>query len=607
MRAEGVPGLAAAASRAYRCSRRRSDNEQLEITMSEPESKKTATQTDLSGDDQGSSEVSRRRFLGLGAAAGAATLAGLGSACAPAGSDDQGGTGLDAGEDGGFALPHPELEEVTLDRLQAGMASGEWTSEQVTRAYLDRIAAGNLRGPELRAVIETNPDALSLAAGLDQERAEGRVRGPLHGVPVLLKDNIDTADGMTTTAGSLALEGSTPSRDAFIVERLREAGAIVLGKANLSEWANFRSTRSSSGWSGRGGQCRNPFALDRNPCGSSSGSGAGVSANFTALAIGTETNGSVVCPSSASGVVGIKPTVGLWSRSGIIPISVTQDTAGPMCRTVRDATILLGACTGIDPRDSHTQRSEGHASADYTPFLDAQGLRGARIGIVRDTFGSHEGVTAILEEAMEVMRAAGADLVDPVEIPDQGGVGGVAYQTMLYEFKAGLNEYFASLGPDAPVRTLEDVIAFNEANADRSMPYFQQEIMLLAQEKGPLSEQAYLDGIAEKRRRAGPEGIDRVMNEHNLDALFGPTGGPAWVTDLVNGDNYSISSSSPAAISGYPNVTVPAGFVFGMPVGVSFWGREWSEGPLIRIAYAFEQATLHRRAPGFLPTADLTI
>ncbi len=542
----------------------------------------------------------------LGAVAAVGTVA-----CGDGGAGD-GGAGQTASEESesgaeGVAGPAPfELEEVTFAALQQGMEEGRWSAESITELYLERIDQLDRQGPELRSVIETNPEALDIARQLDQERASKGPRGPLHGVPILIKDNIATADRMTTTAGSLALEGSIPASDAFVARRLREAGAVLLGKANLSEWANFRSTRSSSGWSGRGGQCRNPFALDRNPCGSSSGSGAAASGNLVAAAVGTETDGSVVCPSSSCGLVGIKPTVGLVSRSRIIPISHTQDTAGPMARTVADAATLLGAMSGIDREDSVTAASEGHAHDDYRSFLDPAGLSGARIGVGRDYFGFHPEVDALMEAAISAMAAQGAVIVDPVEIAGREEMGRHELQVLLYEFKADLNAYLAALGPDAPVRDLAGIIAFNEEHKDTEMPYFGQELLLQAQEKGPLSDPEYQEAVTTARRLAGKEGIDKTMDEHQLDAIMAPTGGPAWVTDLVNGDHFGGGSSSAAAISGYPNITVPAGFVFGLPVGMSLFGRAWSEPKLLSIAYAFEQATKHRRAPRFLLTADFT-
>ena len=484
------------------------------------------------------------------------------------------------------------------------MASGERTARSVTEAYLARIAAIDRQGPTLRSVIETNPDALDIADALDRERAAGRVHSPLHGVPILVKDNIDTADRMTTTAGSLALAGSVPAEDSHVARRLREAGVVLLGKANLSEWANFRSTRSSSGWSARGGQCRNPYALDRNPCGSSSGSGAAVSANLAAAAIGTETDGSIVCPSTANGIVGIKPTVGLVSRAGIVPISETQDTAGPMARSVRDAALLLGAIAGPDPRDPATVPGETRGLDDYTPFLDADGLRGARIGIQRSVFGFHEAVDGLMEEAIAVLRARGAVIVDPIDLAASGALRRAETEVLFYEFKAGLNAYLQNLR-NPPTRSLADLIAFNERHADEELAYFGQERLIAAQSKGPLSSMEYRRAHATARRLSRAAGIDRVMDGGNLDAILAPTGGPAWVTDLVNGDHFGGSSSQFAAVAGYPNVTVPAGFVHGLPVGVSFFGRAWSEPTLIRIAYAFEQATRHRRAPRLLETAEV--
>ncbi|HEX7241630.1 MAG TPA: amidase, partial [Longimicrobiaceae bacterium] len=475
-----------------------------------------------------------------------------------------------------------------------------------TRAYIDRIAAVNARGPGLNAVRLVNPRALQDASVLDLERATGKVRGPLHGVPVLVKDNVDTADRMTTTAGSLALEGNVAPRDSFVAARLREAGAVILGKTNLSEWANFRSTRSSSGWSARGGQGRNPYALDRSPCGSSSGSGGAVAASYAAVAVGTETDGSIVCPASANSLVGIKPTLGLVSRSGIIPISHSQDTAGPMARTVADAAVLLGVLAGADPRDEATAAGRGRAAADYTRFLDPAGLRGARIGVPRaELFGYSEEADRVAEAALEVLRREGAVLVDPADVPHLGHYDDSEFTVLLYEFKAGLNRYLASAGPGARVRSLEDVIDFNERSRDREMPYFGQEIMLMAQEKGPLTAKEYVDALAQNHRLSRTEGIDAVMRRHRLDALVFPTGHPPHVIDLVNGDHFLGGGSSMAAVAGYPHVTVPAGYAFGLPVGISFVGGAWSEPTLIRLAYAYEQATRHRRPPRFLPTAEL--
>ena len=499
----------------------------------------------------------------------------------------------------GFAV-----EEATVDELQAAMASGELTARRLAELYLARIEAIDRSGPTLRSVLETNPDALAIADALDQERRDGRVRGPLHGIPVLIKDNIDTADRMMTTAGSIALEGPAPARDAFVAERLREAGVVILGKANLSEWANFRSTSSTSGWSGRGGLVRNPYALDRNACGSSSGTGAAIAASLSAVGVGTETDGSVVCPSSANGLVGIKPTVGLVSRSGIVPIAHSQDTAGPMARTVKDAALLLAAMAGVDPRDPDTAAADGRVPADgYAGALDPNGLQGARLGVLRGPFvGYSPHADRLFEAAVERLRALGAEIVDPVELPHAGEYRDSELEVLLYEFKSDLNAYLAGR-TGLQVATLEDLIAFNEANRDREMPYFGQELFEMAQAKGPLTDAAYRDALARNRRLAGPEGIDAALAAHDLDGLVAPTLGPAWVTDLVNGDNYLGASSSPAAVAGYPNVTVPAGFAMGLPVGISFIGTAWSEADLIRFAYAFEQGTGHRQAPTFAPSA----
>ncbi len=502
---------------------------------------------------------------------------------------------------GGF-----ELEETTIVDLQRDMVTGKRTSRSITKLYLDRIAANDRRGPTLRSVIEINPDALSIASALDKERKQKGSRGPMHGIPVLIKDNIDTFDRMTTTAGSYALEGSIPLRDSHVAERLRAAGAVILGKTNLSEWANFRSTHASSGWSGRGGQARNPYALDRNPCGSSSGSGAATSANFAAVAVGTETDGSIVCPSSANGLVGIKPTIGLVSRAGIIPISHNQDTAGPMARNVSDAAILLTALAGADPRDAATAESNGRSVPDYTKFLDVNGLKGARIGVARAKFfGFNDEVDNLMRAAIDSMRARGAIIVDPADITTVGQFDDSEQEVLLYDFKADLNAYLASLGPTATVKSMADIIAFNERNKSKEMPYFSQELMIQSEAKGPLSEKAYIDALAKNHRLARTEGIDAVMDKNKLDALIAPTGGPAWLTDVINGDHFTGGYSSPSAVAGYPHITVPAGFAYGLPVGMSIFGRAWSEPKLISIAYSFEQATKHRKAPRFLPTIGL--
>src|SRR6202451_3292068 len=498
-----------------------------------------------------------------------------------------------------------ELDEITISDLQEGMKSGKYTSRSITEKYLARIDAIDKQGPAINAIIELNPDALSIADGMDKERKEKGPRGPLHGIPILIKDNIDTADKMMTTAGSLALLGSQAPKDSTVAQRLRDAGAVILGKTNLSEWANIRSNHSTSGWSGRGGQTKNPYALDRNPCGSSSGSGAAVSANLAAAAIGTETDGSIVCPSSTCGIAGVKPTVGLVSRTGIIPISHTQDTAGPMCRTLRDAAILLGVLTGMDSDDPATAESREHSYTDYTQFLKEDGLRGARIGVVRRTFGFNEDVDKVMEAALETMKKQGAILVDPAPIESAGKFGESEFTVFLYELKADLNAYLTKLGPNAPVKTLKDIIEFNEKNSTKEMPYFGQDTFLKSEEKGPLRTQEYIDAAAKARELARKEGIDATMDKNNLDALVGPPGGPAGPPDHINGDSFGGGSSSTAAVAGYPNITVPAGFVHGLPVGISFFGRAWSEPVLLRVAYAFEQATKARKAPGFAPTLNI--
>lgn len=497
------------------------------------------------------------------------------------------------------------LEEATIADLRAAMASGALTSRSITEAYLERIERADKRGPAVNSIIEINPDALAIAKRMDEERRGGHVRSPLHGIPMLIKDNIDTADRMQTTAGSLALAGTQPKRDAFLVDRLRHAGAVLVGKTNLSEWANFRSMRSSSGWSGRGGQTHNPYVLDRNPCGSSSGSGVAVAANLCAAAIGTETDGSIVCPSSANSVVGIKPTVGLISRSGIVPISHSQDTAGPMARTVADAAAVLGMIAGSDPADAATGAGREWGSVDYTRFLDPRGMEGVRIGVARNLFPSHELVVALAEEALGVMKSHGATIVDPADIPKPGELDKPEFDILLYEFKADLNAYLAARGVSSPAGSLEDLIKYNEANRATEMPYFGQEIFVMAQEKGPLTAPEYLEALSTAKLLSRDEGIDAVLREHKLDAILAPTGGPSWPTDLVNGDHYTGGSSSPAAVAGYPNITVPLGYVFGLPIGMSFFAGAYSEPALIRIAYAFEQATHARHAPLFLPTVDL--
>jgi amidase len=502
--------------------------------------------------------------------------------------------------------PAFELDEVTISDLQQALQSGKYSSRSLVEKYTDRINDIDKKGPALYSVIELNPDAEKIATALDRERKEKGPRGPLHGIPILIKDNIDTQDRMMTTAGSLALVGAKPLQDASVARKLRDAGAVILGKTNLSEWANFRSTKSSSGWSGRGGQTRNPYALERNPCGSSSGSGAAVAANLCAAAIGTETDGSIVCPSSANSLVGIKPTVGLVSRAGIIPISHSQDTAGPMARTVRDAAILLSALTGVDPRDEATKASQGKYVADYTQFLDRDGLKGMRLGVARKHFGFNEAVDKLMGDLLSEMKKLGAVLVDPADIPTSGKFDDSEFEVLLYEFKADLNAYFAGLGPQAPVRSLKDVIAFNEKNRDREMPYFGQDIMVKAEAKGPLTSKPYVEALRKNHLLTRAQGIDFVMKKNRLDALIAPTGGPPWPTDWINGDHFTGGYSSASAIAGYPHITVPAGYVFGLPVGISFFGGAFSEPKLIKIAYAFEQATKARRAPQFLSNVRFT-
>ncbi|MBC7415691.1 MAG: amidase [Herminiimonas sp.] len=496
------------------------------------------------------------------------------------------------------------IVDVGVAALQAAMKSGHTTSHALVSAYLARIKAIDRSGPHINSIIELNPDALAIATELDRERKKSGPRGPLHGIPVLLKDNIATADKMETTAGSLAMVGVRPQRDAFIAARLRAAGAVILGKTNLSEWANFRSTRSSSGWSARGGLTRNPYSLDRTTSGSSSGSGASIAASLAAIAVGTETDGSIVSPASANGLVGIKPTLGLVSRSGIIPIAASQDTAGPMARTVADAAVLLTVLAASDARDGVTAAADGQAQ-DYTRFLDARGLRGARLGVVRANFGGRNDLaSAVVEEALKVLAAHGAILID-VELPNAGKYGAAETEVLTYELKAGLNAYLADCKPGAPMRTLQDLIDFNERHRDREMPYFGQEHFLQAQAKGGLDSPEYLAALASCRKLSREEGIDKVMAAHKLDALVAPSNGPAWLTDFIKGDNSGGGFSQAAAVAGYPHVTVPAGYVAGLPIGISFVAGAWAEPRLITLAYAFEQATLHRRTPTFPPHVSM--
>jgi amidase len=534
----------------------------------------------------------RRKFLQLTALAGAATLTRPAIAA----------TRSDAEATRVTRAKPFELDEVTITELQARLTSGKLSAVALAKKYLARISEIDNRGPALRSVLELNPDALSIAAALDRERKSKGSRGPMHGIPVLIKDNIATQDRMTTTAGSLALAGSIAPRDAFVVEQLRAAGAVILGKTNLSEWANFRGERSTSGWSGRGGQTRNPYALDRNPSGSSSGSAVAAAANLCAAAIGTETDGSILSPARFNGVVGLKPTVGLVSRAGIIPISRSQDTAGPMARTVTDAAILLGATTGEDPRDDATAASAGKAHRDYTRFLDADGLRGARIGVARRTFNGHPEVTPLMDRLLAEMTCRGAVLIDPIALPPGSGYAS-EFEVLSYEFKAGLNAYLADLGPDAPVHTLREVIEFNDRHAQQEMPWFKQETLIKAEAKGALTEEAYLNALAKCRKATREDGIDALMDKQQLDVIFASGGGPAPVIDYAYGDgNTGGGGIALAAVAGYPSISVPAGFIAGMPVSVFFFSRAWSEPTLLRIAFAFEQAIQARRPPRFLPT-----
>jgi amidase len=503
--------------------------------------------------------------------------------------------------------PHPELEAATIAELSAAMAERQLSARELTEMYLARIEALDRAGPRVNTIIELNPDALAIAAALDQERTSGSSRGPLHGIPVLIKDNIDTADAMLTTAGSLALVNSRPRQDATVAARLREAGAVILGKTTLSEWANFRSTHSASGWSGRGGQCRNPYALDRSPVGSSSGSAAAVAATFAAASLGTETDGSIISPSAACSVVGIKPTVGLTSRAGVIPIAHSQDTVGPHARTVADAATVLGALTGHDPRDLASTASAGRAAIDYTRFLDPNGLRGARIGIPRKRlWGYSDEADAIAEAAVEAMRSLGAEIVDPADIPTIEALldPDDRMEVLLYEFKTDLNAYLQERG-DPTIGSLADLICFNEENAATEMPYFRQERLEMAEEKGPLTDESYRESLARSLRLSRAEGIDAVMAEHDLDALVAPTIGPPWPIDVVNGELFLGGVSTPPARAGYPVVAIPAGYAFGLPVGISFVGRAWSEPTLIRLAYAFEQATRVWRTPQYVASTTL--
>lgn len=494
------------------------------------------------------------------------------------------------------------MDELTILEAQEKMSSGELTARQLAELFLGRIETLDKK---VNAIIELNPDALEIASSLDRERAQGKVRSPLHGIPILLKDNIDTRDKMQTTSGSLALEGHIAPRDAFIVKQLRKAGAVIFGKTNLSEWANFRGKHSVSGWSSRGGLTRNPYALDRSACGSSSGSAAAVAANFAYAAVGTETDGSVICPAQTNGIVGIKPTLGLLSRSGIIPIAHSQDTAGPMARTVADAATLLGAMTGVDGRDPATKSGAKRRLSDYTKFLDKDGLKGARIGVARNMVGTDKRIIAIFEACLDAMKQLGAVIVDPANVPNFDKFSKTEIDVLHYEFKADLNKYLA--GSNARLKTMAEIIKFNEENRARVMPYFGQEHMLAAQEKGGLRDKKYREALAKNRLLTRRNGIDAAMKKYKLDAMVVPSGGPAWMIDLANGDaiNWDMESTSPAAVAGYPHITVPAGYIFGLPVGISFFAKAWQEPTLIKLAYAFEQAAKIRKPPKFLRAAKL--
>ncbi|MCX6238287.1 MAG: amidase [Bacteroidia bacterium] len=490
-----------------------------------------------------------------------------------------------------------KFEEQDIRQIQQGYKDGKFTIKELVQAYLDRIEAIDKNGPKLNAIIQINPDVIQIAEELDLEMKAGKSRGPMHGIPVVLKDNIDTHDKMATTAGSRALMNSFPLKDSYVSMRLKEAGAVIIGKANLSEWANFRGQLSTSGWSGVGGQTKNPYDLSRNPCGSSSGSAVAVAANLTMVAIGTETDGSIVCPSQTNGIVGIKPTVGLISRSGIIPISFTQDTPGPMTRTVRDAAICLSALVGVDSSDVKTLASKGQFYTDYTKFLNKDGLKGKKIGFYKASMGTNYKVDTLMIQAVKYLKSQGAEIIEINQIYDRK-VDKYSFEIMLYEYKDGLNKYFKSLGPNAPVKSVEELIAFNRKDSVE-LKYFNQHYLEVAQTKGDLSSADYQKTLAQMLKGSREEGIDRVMNEHDLDAIIAPTGAPAWKTDHTNGDSFQLGSSSAAAQAGYPSITVPMGFIDGLPVGISFFGRAWSEPVLLEIAYAYETGTKFRKAPVF--------
>jgi len=497
------------------------------------------------------------------------------------------------------------MKEYTIKEIQSLMEKRELSAEKLTKMYLSRIQEIDKKGPKLNSIIEINPEALKFAKILDEERKNKKIRSLLHGIPIIIKDNINTADKLQTTAGSLAFRGHIASEDAFIVKKLRNAGVIILAKANLSEWANFRSTRSTSGWSSRGGQTINPYALDRNPCGSSSGSAVAVAANLCSAAIGTETDGSVICPSQINSIVGIKPTIGLVSRTGIIPISHNQDTAGPMARTVQDTAILLSVITGIDPDDGSTSKHNYDIPSDYTKFLDSCGLEGARIGVARNYFGNNDLIDKIIEGAIEKMKELGAELIDPIEIKSLKDLREFEFQVLLYDFKNDLNEYLAKYGPINSLKNLDDLIKFNNEHEEKVLPYFGQELFTMANEKGSITNDEYKEALKECHRLARDEGIDQVLKEHQLDAILAPSGGVAWLIDYINGDHSTGGSSTAAAVAGYPNITVPAGYVYGLPVGISFFSGAFQEPKLLKIAFAFEQRTKIRKPPEFLPKIEL--
>jgi amidase len=547
--------------------------------------------------------ITRRQFLGYTTAASALAAAGPAlpalTGRATAGTQSRTSVGTAAVQTRPQSF---KWEEATIADLQAAMEKGSLTSHHLVQAYIQRIKLIDLSGVQLNSVIEINPDALRIAQALDRERKRSGPRGPLHGIPILVKDNYATDDTMETTAGSLALLGSRVPRDAFVVKGLRDAGAVILGKANLSEWANFRSIQSSSGWSGRAGQCQDPYVLDHNPCGSSSGSGAAPAANLCAGALGTETDGSIVCPSSNNSIVGIKPTLGLTSRSGVVPIAHSQDTTGPMCRTVADAATVLGAMTGVDPLDPATADSQGHFFKDYRQFLDPNGLKGARIGVWRDgVFGISPEGDQVAEEAISAISKLGATVIDPTDIPNVNDVFDPEFTVLLFEFKADIAKYLSELS-NTSMHTLADLIAFNDQHADQELKWFGQELFLIAEETDGLDDPVYKDALA-KSKMLMQDAVNGTMDKFDLDAIVSLTDSPPWSTDLVNGDHFLTASSTPSAVAGYPNIAVPAGYSFGeLPVGISFIGRQWAEPTLIKLAYGFEQGTRFRHAPKFLPS-----